>query len=359
MRKIFFFISFVAIIIFIIFYSIRGEFETTKILEKIKNHTSLIITLKNKNKWQIYPFISFENKISAYSENNSLIIDNGSFNVTRDYWITSPIKISFKSPSILYKGLDFRNSKFTSSYKKKIISIKRFNADLTQGNVEFSGSLHLDKTKKITLKGSYENVSLDKVMEQLNIAEWKRININLSSPNFYLITNNSSSEELISNLSGEMDIQGSFLFVSNAKERFGGTLLSLLANNISDVIAVSESINYLLDNFSDEPSRLFGKLVINKGILSADKMILENKKGKALIAATVNLRNNTIDGKIDFYKNNKIYFQTKISGNIQNPEILLGGKIFTENGQKLPKNIKQIFEDGIQLFIDNLLSPND
>jgi len=359
MKKIFFFVSFISITIFLIFFSIRDEFKTTKILEKIRNHTNLIITLKNQNKWQIYPLISFQNEISAYLENNSLIIDNGIINVTKNYWINSPIKIFFKSPSILYKGLNFRNSKIVSNYKKKIISIKSFNAELTEGNVAINGYMHLNNTKKISLKGSYENISIKKIMEQLSIADWKRMDIELSSPYFYLTTTNSSPEELINNLNGEMDIQGSFLFVSNEKERFGATLLSLLANNISDVIPVSESINYLLDKFSDETSQLSGKLIVKNGILLADKIILENKKGKALITATVNLKENIIDGKIDFYKNNKIYFQTQISGNIQNPEILLGGKIFTENGQKLPKNIKQIFEDGIQSFIDNFLSSDD
>ena len=359
MKKIIFFVSSVFIVIFLIFFSIRDEFRTTKILEKIKNHTNLIITLKNKNKWQVYPFLSFQNEISAYSEDKSLIIENGSLDVMRHYWITSPVEISFKSPSILYKGLDFRNSKIISNYRKKIISIKSFNADFIQGNIEINGSMHLDNSKKISLKGSYENVSLNEAMEQLNVADWKRIKINLSSPNFYLTTINSSTKELINYLNGEMDIEGSFLFISNEKERFGAMLLSLLANNISDIMPVSSSINYLLDNFSDEPSQLSGKIVIKNGILSTNKMILENKKGKALITAKVNLRENTIDGKIDFYKNNKIFFQTEISGNIQNPEILLSGKVFTENGQKLPKNIKQIFEDGIQSFIDNFLSSND
>jgi len=359
MKKKIFFVSTITIIIFLIFFYIKNEFNTTKILEKIKNQTNLIITLKNKNKWQIYPLISFQNKISAYLENNSLIINKGSINVTRNYWITSPIKIFFKSPSILYRGLNFRNSKVISNYKNKIILIKSFNAELTEGNVAITGSLHLDNTNKISLKGSYENVSLTKIMEQLNIAGWKRTNIDLSSPYFYLTTTNSSPEELISNLNGEMNIKGSLLFVSNEKERFGATLLSLLASNISDLMPVSESINYFLDKFADEPSQLSGKLFIKNGILSADKMILESEKGKALISATIDLKDNTIDGKIDFYKDNKIYFETEVSGNILNPEILLGGKIFTENGQKLPKNIKRIFEDGIQSFIDNLLRPND
>ena len=359
MKKIFFFVSTITIIFFLIFFSIKDEFNTTKILEKIKNQTNLIITLKNKNKWQIYPLISFENKISAYLENNSLIINKGSINVTRDYWITSPIKIFFKSPSILYRGLNFRNSKFTSDYKNKIILIKNFNAKLAEGNVEITGSLNLDNTKKISLKGSYENVSLAKMMGQLDIASWERMDINLSSPYFYLTTTNLFPKKLISNLNGEMDIKGSLLFVSNEKERFGATLLSLLASNISDLMPVSESINYFLDKFADEPSQLSGKLFIKNGILSADKMILESEKGKALISATIDLKENTIDGKIDFYKDNKIYFETEVSGNILNPEILLGGKIFTENGQKLPKNIKRIFEDGIKSFIDNLLKPND
>ena len=41
---------------------------------------------------------------------------------------------------------------------------------------------------------------------------------------------------------------------------------------------------------------------------------------------------------------------------LKNPEILIGGEVFAKDGDIKPKNIKKIFEEGMQSLINNLLS---
>ena len=48
-----------------------------------------------------------------------------------------------------------------------------------------------------------------------------------------------------------------------------------------------------------------------------------------------------------------------LKGNIENPEILIGGEVFQKNGITKPQNIKEIFDEGIQSLVDNFLKLND
>ena len=125
------------------------------------------------------------------------------------------------------------------------------------------------------------------------------------------------------------------------------------------MISLSESISYLLDKFADVPSNISGKILINNGVLTTEKLLINNKKEKALLSASLDLKTSIIDGEIDLYENNIIFLTAELKGNIKNPEILMGGKIFTKEGFAKPQNIKEIFDKGIQSIVDNILNSND
>ena len=120
MKKIFIFFISLTIILSLILFAVKDKFSINKILEKIKNETDISIELQGKQKWSYYPKITYRNKISLSHKNSNLIIENSSINITKNYWIGSPFLINFKSPSIKYKGLDFRKSIIESEYNNNI-----------------------------------------------------------------------------------------------------------------------------------------------------------------------------------------------------------------------------------------------
>ena len=356
MRKILISIFSLIIISSLIFFAIKDKLNINKILANIEKDIGINVTLKNKKKWAFFPKISYQNYISLNDTNNNLVIQDGNINITRDFWLSSPFIITLESSSILYKGVDFRNSKIESEYNKNFLNLNKFTANVIDGNIDLNGYLYLNKKKDISLKGTYKNISLNRILKQLNIASWDRVKIRLSSSNFKINSIHDSSKHIIENLNGEMDIMGSIFFVSTEEERFGAAFLSLLADKIANMMSLSKSISYLLEKFSDTPSNISGKIIINQGILTTEKLLIDNEKEKALLSASLDLKTNIIDGKIDFYENEIIFLTAQLKGSLENPEILIGGKVFAKDGEAEPKNIKKIFEEGMQSLINNLLS---
>ena len=87
------------------------------------------------------------------------------------------------------------------------------------------------------------------------------------------------------------------------------------------------------------------------------KIIIGSRNAeKALLSASLDLKTNIIDGKIDLYDNDIVFLTAQLKGNLENPEILIGGEVFAKDGDTEHKNIKKIFEEGVQSLINNLLS---
>ena len=151
-----------------------------------------------------------------------------------------------------------------------------------------------------------------------------------------------------------MNITGSIFFVSKEKERFSAAFLSLLADKFMNIKPLSRSISYLLEKFADQPSNISGTIKINKGVLITEKLLINNIKETALLTGSLNLLSKQIDAKVDLYKKDVIFLTAELKGNIENPQILIGGKLFSK-----PQNIKEIFEKGIEKLVDDILNIND
>ena len=359
MKKIIIILISLIVIFLLIIFVIKDKVIIIKILQNIENNTGINIELKDNQKWSYYPKITYQNNLSLDNKNDDFFIQNSNITITRNYELKSPFIFKYQSPSIIYKGVNFRDSKIDSEYKNKIIKLNKFSANLIDGSIDIKGYLSVSKRKKINLNGSYKNISINRILKQLKITNWERAEIKLSSSNFSLQSVNGTKEEIIKNLDGEMIINGSIFFVSKEEERFGAALLTLLSDKFTNIKSLSQSLNYLLNKFADLPSNISGKININKGILTTEKLLIENKKGKAMLTASLDLISNDIDGKINLYKNNIIFLTAKLKGNIENPEILIGGEIFTKEKNNHPQNLKKIFEEGIQSLIDNILQIND
>ncbi len=355
MKKYFFFSSLI-IIILIFFYIYKENLNINNFLKKIEDDTGLIISINENESLNIFPVFYYQNKISINHRNNDLESEEALIRIKKNYWPTSKIDIDLDSESILYKGLNFRNANIISNYKNKIFILKKFTADLIEGNISTSGQINFDNSKKIFLKGSFKNIYFNRALNQLNIANWKRVNIKISSPKFNFNTINGSNKEIIENLNGKLDIKGSLFFVSTEEEKFGATLLSLIADKFSEILSVSKSVNYLLNRFADIPSDISGNLKFTNGFISSENLLIQNEKGKAKFLFKFDILENSINGKILFFKEDNIFLEAELKGNLQNPEILISDDVLDPNNKK---NIKNIFEDGIQSLVDRILKIDD
>ena len=343
----------------IIFFVLKDKFDINRILKNIENNFNMNINLYDNQKWSYYPKITYKNNLSLNSKNGDLIVERSNINITRGYGIISPFIIEYQSPSILYKGINFKDSKIKSEYNNKIININKFSANIIDGNIETNGYLSIDNKKEIILNGSFNNIYVNQILKQLKIADWERIKIELSSTNFSLRSIYDTPEKIIQNLNGEMNVTGSIIFISKEEERFGVAFLSILTDKFVNIKPLSQSLKYLLNKFADVPSNISGKININDGILTTKNLLIQNENEKALLTANLNLKSNNIDGRIDLYENDDIFLTAELTGNIKNPEILIDGKVFTKKENNKPKNIKKIFENGIQSLIDDILNLND
>ena len=328
-------------------------------MANIQKDTNLIINFEDKGKWKFYPSIGYANIFSAKGIENNVTIDKGKISFKKNYWPLSPLHLELDSPSIHYKGMIFRNSSVKAKYSNQIIDISKFNAKLIDGDINTKGKISVDENKSIQLNGSFNNISLNTILDQANIAKWDRVNIKIASPHYNLVTTYKSKESLIANLNGLMEIKGSVFFISTEEERFGAALLSLLVDKVASLSSVSKSISYLLDRFADVPSAITGELQFNNGTISTTDLLLQNNNGRALITAQIDMLSNNINGKINFYEKDTIFVEAVIKGNLQNPEILIGGEVFAEDGSTSPRDMKKIFEEGIQSLVDSLLDRND
>ena len=359
MKKIIFFLILLTIIFSIIYFTLQEKINIKKLLENVRKNTGIIVNLDDDYKLSYYPKMGYQNNLSITNNNGDLIIKKGQVKVVRDYKINTPFVIDYQSPSILYKGVNFRNSQIHTEYYNKVINLKKFTANVIDGKIDLNGNFYLKDNNEIYINGSFNNISINRILKQLNITNWERVQIKLSSTNFSINTATKIPKTIIENLNGEMKISGSIFFVSKEEEHFSAALLSLLADKFINIKPLSKSITYLLDKFADQPSNISGIININKGLMTAEKILINNIKEKALLSGNLNLLSNNIDAKIDFYKDNIIFLTAEIKGNLESPKILIGGHVFSEKGISKTQNIKEIFEKGIQTLVDNILDIND
>ena len=357
MQKKFIFIAITAIILILIFIAIRDNFNLHKIIAKLEKQTDLTIILNEESKWNYYPHIELRNNITIKDNADIFIINNADIDVSKNYWPASSININLRSPTINVEGIQLRNATIISSYKNKNITFEKIVSDLVEGNINAQGKMSMENEMPFELVGSFNNVSLNILMNQAKIATWDRVKIKMSSPNFNL--SGTAKNNFNKNLKGNIAINGSIFFVSTEEELFGAALLSLLIDKLPDLSSISNSVSFLLEKFSNIPSSFHGTLTINEGMISTQDMLIVNDQGRASLAAIINIETNIIDGKINFYEDDEIYLEATLKGDIQNPQILVGGKVFAEENDNAPRDIKKLFEEGIHSLIDKLLKVDD
>ena len=88
----------------------------------------------------------------------------------------------------------------------------------------------------------------------------------------------------------------------------------------------------------------------------SDEILIQNKSAKSTLKGSYNFIKNVIDGTIYFFKENDIFVEAQLKGKIDNPQILVGEKVFAENEEEPLQDIKKLFEEGINSLINKLLN---
>jgi len=187
------------------------------------------------------------------------------------------------------------------------------------------------------------------------MAKWDRVKIKLSSTNLSLsgLINDNNP---LSVLKGTIPITGLFYLTTTEEERFGATFLSLLVEKIPNISSISKAVNFIVVNYSSIPSSLNGVLQIKDGLIFSDEILIKNNSGKSTFNGFYNFIKNEIDGTIHFFEKNDVVVIAQLKGKIDNPEILVGGKIFSENEMQPLQDIKKLFDEGINSLVDKLLN---
>ena len=306
-----------------------------------------------------YPKIYFlSNNATIIHKQSSLLISNSKLEIIKSYWPYSPFYININSPLINLNGIEVKNSFIKAKYKNKILTFDNLKGSLVDGSFHASGKINFNNKNYFNIKGSFKNISLNTILKQANIAIWERLTIKLSSDSFNIIGHAKNKHDIIKSLNGKAKISGSAYLLTSEEERFGSALLSLLVEKLPSIAPLSKSVNFIITTYGNVPTSINGDLIIKDGKVSSNNIDIDNNFGKSSMIASLNLLNNSIDGKIIFFENEKVFLETFLKGNINNPKILIDGEVFGDKNES-PRDIKKIFEEGIGNLIDNLLIINE
>ena len=356
MKKLFIIFLSCIIIGAIIIFAVRDQFSIESIITDIESQTGLDIQLNDDSKYVFYPSINFNNENVTISKKNiQLIIKKAKINISKSYWPTSSINLNLTATSINYQGIEIRDAIIDASYKNNIIVINSFTGKIIEGNVNLIGKIKFNEKQSFNIEGNFNNISLNILLQQSQMATWDRVKIKLSSTNLSLsgIINDNNS---LSVLKGTIPITGLFYLTTTEEEKFGATFLSLLVEKIPNISSISKAVNFIVVNYSNIPTSLNGILKIKDGLIFSDEILIKNNSGKSTFNGFYNFIKNEIDGTIHFFEKNDVVVIAQLKGKIDNPEILVGGKIFSENEEQPLQDIKKLFEEGINSLVDKLLN---
>ena len=255
--------------------------------------------------------------------------------------------------------MNLRNVVATGFNEKSSTKIERFFSNVNEGELSFYGDFFHNDKIIIDINGNFKNLSLTRLLNQLNKIYWDRVEIKLRS-DFLLSTEGSNNEELLDNLYANIPVDGIFYINTTQEERFGSALLNVLSEKMPEIRDISKSINFLISKYADVPSNIKGTIKIEKGILKTNDLIITNDDAKIVVNMTYNIKNDDINGKLSFIDRQEIILSTHLKGSIENPKILVGNTLLnTGEDEKKMQDLKFIIEKGITNIFQKLLENNN
>ena len=360
MKKIFSGLIVLIIIIVIIFYVTIREFNIISLINNIEQNSGIKIVLNDKGHWNFYPKITYNNSnIKILQKKNKIEIINAKVKFTKNYWPNSIININLKAPVINYNGIEIHNSNIVLNYKHPEIIVENFFGKIIEGDIKFNGNIYLNKIGKFNLQGSFNNISLNSILMQSQSANWDRLDVKISSEKFAISGENMGGKDIINSIVGTIPINGSMYFVTSDDERFGIAFLTLLVEKMPSLSSISRSINFIVSNYANSPSTLSGEIKLNSGIMTSENIVISNNSNRLILKGIYDLQNDNLDGKIFFYEKDENILEAKLVGNINDPQILVKGKNIFENKSEPYQDIKKLLSDGINSFIERILTKDE
>ena len=340
----------------IIVFAVRDRFSIESIISNIESQTGLDIQLNDDSTYVFYPSINFKNENVTISKKNiELIIKKAKINISKSYWPKSSISLNLTTPAINYQGIEIRNAFIDAAYQNNILTINSFIGKIIEGDVDLNGKIEFNEKQTFNIKGNFNNIALNTLLQKSQIAKWDRVKIKLSSTNLSLSGIINDKNPLLV-LKGTIPITGLLYLTTTEEERFGATFLSLLVEKIPSISSISKAVNFIVVNYSNIPISLNGVLQIKDGLILSDEILIQNNSDKSAFNGFYNFIKNEIDGTIHFFEKNDVVVTAQLKGKIENPEILVGGKIFSENEEQPFQDIKKLFDEGINSLVDKLLN---
>ena len=355
------FIIFIILIIFAI-YLIYQKYNYNYFIEKFENEFDLKVYKKDDYKINFFPKIYFkQNNFEIIKKNNDieLISHNANLEIIKEYLNWKTLKFTLTSPSTTLNNINVRNVIIEGNLKNEKIKILNFFANIDEGEINFTGDFNMGELIDINIDGKFTNVSLTRILNQTNQINWERLNLKLRS-DFNLNTYGKNKYDLIKNLNANIPIKGLFYINTTQEEKFGAALLNALTSNLPELSDIGKSLNILITQYADIPSNIEGLIVIDKGVLETNNILISNKEANMNANMTYDILSDNIQGTLTFNEDNGDPIVAKLKGGINAPQILINDISFIsgEDEDNL-QDLKKIIEKGIVNIFQNLLEKDN
>jgi len=358
--KILKFIFILLIIIFvsagIIYFIFTNNYNLEKIISNLKKNYDVTVLINKDPKWSYKPELSFNFNAKINNSNKDLNSEKMEFIFSQPYKI-SPINVNVGSKSLNFRGLKIQSFNLSGKYYflNKIFNINNLTAKIGEGEVNFQAKLNQSNKNEFSLIGGFSNLHLNQILRQLNLADWKRLELKISSNDLIIDGKIIGGNNFVKYLNGKIPINGSMYFVTTEEERFGIAFLNLLIDQLPKYKNLSESLSQIINNFSGSPSIINGSLDIKNAKLETNNLLVINDQNKIKIDGYYDMENNLFDAKLLFFESENLMVEAIISGNIENPNIqIISSKNLIENNN-ISNDLKNIFNEGVMNFIEKLL----
>ena len=361
LKKTFFFILILFFISIILLFILLDKYSIEKTINRIETDHGIIINLKEEPDWKFFPQIKLDFVGKIKNSANQFYAENINFSFVQFYNI-APLKFTINMPSFFIEGLEIKLLQLFGNYSvfNKNINLNNIEGKIGNGDFSSSGTISLLENQPIKLKGNFNNLYLNQILKQLNLANWERVEIRLSSNNYVLSSKLSNDDIFLQNLEGNMPISGSIYLVTSEEERFGVSFLNLLvAQLLPDYKNLSKSLSQIVSNYSDKPVLLEGILEIENGVLHTSNLSVINNNNRINVDGTYDIINNYFDTKLFFIESEKIVVEAKIEGNLENPIIQIINDNQSFDSEKINNDLNKVFGEGINTLIDKLLNLNE
>ena len=356
-KFLFFFIIILLIVGIIAIYNLKQNYNISKIINELENIHNAKITLKEKPQWVFIPKIKLNIKSKLENNFKNYSAEQLDITFTQSYKF-SPLNFQVNTDSFFIKNLELKSLNALGNYKlnDKKVTLESIKGNIGDGNFLLKGFLNILDSQKIMLQGNLKNIHLNQILRQLDLANWQRIEIKLSSNNFILSSNRNS---FLQNVSGLLPISGSMYFVITEEEKFGIAFLRLLIEQMPNFNDLSKSLSQIIEGFGGTPALIKGDLKIKNGIIKTDNLNVKNDNKRIDIKGSYDMISDLFDTKILFFDSNKLIVEVAVLGNVENPSIHIVNNNITQKNNKNNNDLKKVFNEGIQSLIDKLLGTSE